>query len=113
MWRYSLVLMLALTATEAPIRLEVWPRVTLYRDNAQVRYRVWIPRHADNRAWSIQWDSETGLSGASAETMDGQHAAQVYEDYVYVSPGTYVFQACVARRYARHCAATTINVIGG
>lgn len=90
---------IAPTEGQAPISVVVSPHVLIcpLGKTADVRVLVRIVPHKDNRQRTLSWTSPVGQSGGSQTRMDGEEDASTFERFVPVSPGDYVFLACVVR----------------
>lgn len=104
------------TEGNGPITITVYPKAVICPLGGKVEVRVTtkITRHADNRLRSLSWASPSGQSGSSTSQMEGEEDAQTFQQFITVSPGSYLFTACVFRvtegKVVRFCTTDTLEV---
>ena len=109
------ILYTAPTEGNAPITLDVFPRVSVTIPSKWVEVRVQqkIERHPDNRWRSLVWSDGLPL-GSSGSAMKGEDEAATYEQFVKLYRGEYIFVACVVRvtgkKVKSHCVSQIVEV---
>lgn len=65
----------SVTRAESCVRLIVRPRVML--EPTTIRIEARVAKHADHRAYRLDWDSDTGSTGSSTRPLSGDAGAEL------------------------------------
>lgn len=84
----------AASAAEPCVRLQVRPRILLFRGDVDVQARV--ARHVDHRRLLVAWDSDQGAAGSRLFSLEGDHDRVLFQWWNRDQPPAhYAFEARV------------------
>ena len=123
---FALFLFLAavLHGDEKKAQLTVRPRIALAgMKRASIWVQLRVPRHKDNRWWSISYSNEDGVGGTSGGQIDGEESPAIFPVCTEhnlrpcvreLGVGNYTFVGCVQREEGRkinkYCDNTKVEV---